>query len=77
MKTLRQPATGVYLNITTVRVISGKWCVKGCFNFRFKAEPDFFSPLWKTWATFENRELAIDFAEKIVEAWQETVVSDE
>ena len=76
MKTIRQPKTGIYLNLATVRVISGKWCVKGCFNFRFKAEPDLFSPNWTTLATFETREEGIDFAEKLQEAWKIAVVSN-
>ena len=64
------------MNLATVRVIGGKWCVKVCFNFRFKAEPDYFSPSWKTVATFETREMAIDFAEKLQEAWKIAVVEN-
>ena len=70
MKTIRHEKTGFYLNLATVRVISGKWCVKGLFNYKFKAEPDLFSPNWKTLGTFETRELAIDFAENLCEAWK-------
>jgi len=29
-----------------------------------------FSPNWKTLGTFETRELAIDFAENLCEAWK-------
>ena len=71
MKTVREPVTGAYLNLVTVRVITGKWCVKGLLNYNYKREPDYFHPGWRTFATFETRELAIDFAENLVQSWKE------
>lgn len=77
MKTIRNRKTGIYLNLATVRVIEGSWCVKGCFNFRFKEEPDLFSPNWKTFAKFEVREEAVAFAEVLAEAWKVAVIAND
>ena len=76
MKTIRNRETGIYLNLQTIRVISGKWCVKGSFNFRFKQEPDVFSPNWRTFATFDVREEAIAFATVLAEGWKLAVMSN-
>ena len=77
MKSVREPVNGIYLNIHTIRVISGKWCVKALFNYRYRKEPDYYNPNWRTLATFETRELAMDFAEKLCESWRAMVVSND